>query len=105
MRVSEALHDRRLPSQPNLEHAVLVLNDGDDQVSDPRARELFRKCFYDTEADYEEITLPAALGWHHDFIDPWLSPRPSPHAVLEVLLGSLGIDGPEASQAIEAYPA
>ncbi len=42
MRVSEALHDRRLPSQPNLERAVLVLNDGDDQISDPRARELFR---------------------------------------------------------------
>jgi pimeloyl-ACP methyl ester carboxylesterase len=104
MRVSQALHDRRLPSQPNLERAVLVLNDGDDQVSDPRARELFRKCFYETEAYYEEITLPATLGWRHDFIDPWLSPRPNPRAVLEVLLGSLGIDGPEASRAIEAYP-
>jgi pimeloyl-ACP methyl ester carboxylesterase len=103
MRVSEALYDRRLPPQPNLEHAVLVLNDGDDQVSDPRARELFRRCFYDTNGTYEEVTLPAALAWEHDFIDYWLSPRPNPHAVLEVLLGALGIKGPEATRAIEAY--
>lgn len=103
MRVSEALYDGRLPAQPNLEQAVLVLNDGDDQVSDPRARELFRRCFYDTAAGYEEITLPASLGWEHDFIDSWLAPRPSPQATLEVLLGALGIDGSEAARAIEAY--
>ena len=103
MRVSEALYDRRLPAQPNLESAVLVLNDGDVEVSDPRARGLFRAAFYDTAHEYEEITLPAELGWDHDFIDPWLSPRPNPKAVLDVLLGALGIDGPEATAAIEAY--
>jgi pimeloyl-ACP methyl ester carboxylesterase len=103
MRVSEALRDGRLAQQPNLESAVLVLNDGDDQVSDPRARELFRSAFYETAIRYEEITLPGSLGWKHDFIDPWLSPRPNPKAVLEVLLGALGIEGPEATDAIEAY--
>jgi carboxylesterase len=103
MRVSEALRDRRLPQQPNLESAVLVLNDGDDQVSDPRARELFRASFYEVAEHYEEITLPESLGWSHDFIDPWLSPRPNPQAVLEVLLGALGIVGPEVERAIEAY--
>ena len=103
MRVSEALRDRRLPAQPNLESAVLVLNDGDVEVSDPRARELFRAAFWDTADEYEEITLPAELDWKHDFIDPWLSPRPNPKAVLEVLLGALGIEGPEVEQAIEAY--
>jgi hypothetical protein len=103
MRVSEALYDSRLAAQPNLEQAVLVLNDGDDQVSDPRARELFRRCFYDTAGAYEEITLPASLGWEHDFIDSWLDPRPSPQAVLEVLLGALGIDEPGATRAIEEY--
>jgi pimeloyl-ACP methyl ester carboxylesterase len=103
MRVSEALYDSRLAAQPNLEQAVLVLNDGDDQVSDPRARELFRRCFYDTAGGYEEMTLPASLGWEHDFIDSWLTPRPNPRAVLEVLLGALGIDGPDAARAIEAY--
>jgi hypothetical protein len=103
MRVSEALRDRRLPQQPNLESAVLVLNDGDDQISDPRARELFRAAFYETAGHYEEITLPGSLGWKHDFIDSWLSPRPNPKAVLEVLFGALGIGGPEAERAIEAY--
>jgi hypothetical protein len=103
MRVSEALRDRRLAQQPNLESAVLVLNDGDDQISDPRARELFRASFHEAADHYEEITLPSSLGWKHDFIDPWLSPRPNPKAVLEVLFGALGIEGYEAARAIEAY--
>jgi len=103
MRISEALYDRRLAQQPNLQHATLVLNDCDDAVSDARARELFRSCFYDAPAAYEEITLPASLAWEHDFIDPWLDPRPNPRAVLEVLLGALGIEGPRATQAIEGY--
>ena len=103
MRISEALHDQRLPQQPNLELATLVLNDCDGAVSEFRARELFRKCFYESAGDYEEVALPASLGWDHDFIDPWLDPRPNPQAVLEVLLGALGIDGPDAASAIEAY--
>jgi len=104
MRISEALVDRRLSRQPNLQRASLVLNDGDDQISASRARDLFRACFGDVE-EYEGIVLPAEMGWDHDFIDPWLSPRPNPKAVLEVLMNALGMDDDAAYDAIEAYDA
>ena len=102
MRISEALVDGRLPQQPNLERRVTRPQRRRRPVSPSRARELFRACFGDAD-EYEEIVLPAELGWDHDYIDPWLSPRPNPKAVLEVLLGALGIDDDAAYAAIEAY--
>jgi len=103
MVVSEALYDGRLAAVSSLERTTLVLNDGDDQISDPRARELFRACFRDRAAAYSEVTLPAELGWRHDFIDPWIEPRPDPRAVLGVLLGALGIEGADVDAAIAGY--
>lgn len=103
MVISEALYDHRLPAASHLERATLVLNDGDNQVSDPRGRDLFRACFRGRADSYAEVTLPAEKGWHHDFIDPWLDPRPEPHDVLRVLLGALGIEGDDVDAAIAAY--
>ena len=103
MRISEALYDGRLPEQPNLERAVLVLNDSDDQISDVRARECFRKCFRDRVADYDEITLPASLGWPHDFIGDWRTPRPDPVLVLRVVLSAIGVEGDAVKASVDRY--
>ncbi len=105
MRISEALYDDRLPSQPNLERAVLILNDSDDQVSDSRARECFRQCFRGKVAEYDEVTLPASLGWPHDFIGDWREPRPDPALVLRIVLSAIGVDRETIAASVDRYVA
>jgi pimeloyl-ACP methyl ester carboxylesterase len=102
MRVSEALYDERLPAQP-LRRAVLVLNDFDDQVSGSRARECFRRCFEGDVDEYDEVTLPASLGWPHDFIGDWRDPRPNPALVLRIVLSAIGVDSTAAREAVDRY--
>lgn len=103
MTVSEALFDGRLPANSHIERAALVLNDGDHLISHERARDLFRACFLKRADDYAEVTLPESMGWGHDFIDPWIDPRPEPADVLHVVLGALGIEGDDVEDAIAAY--
>lgn len=103
MRVSEALYDGRLPVRSDIERATLVLNEGDRLISPQRARDLFRTCFLRRAGTYAEETVPASVGWGHDFIDPWLDPRPDTCAVLRVLLAALGIEGDHVDAAVAAY--
>jgi alpha-beta hydrolase superfamily lysophospholipase len=103
MRISESLYDERLPAQPNLERAVLVLNGSDKQVSDVRARECFRRCFRGHVAEYDEVTLPASLGWPHDFIGDWRSARPDPALVLRIVLSAIGVEGDAVPTSVDRY--
>lgn len=91
MRFSSALADDKLPANPNLERAVLVLNGGDHDVDPGIARRVFRAAFQGHVPDYEEVGLPVELGWGHDYIDPFLKPRPLPADVLGVLFAALGL--------------
>jgi pimeloyl-ACP methyl ester carboxylesterase len=103
MRIAESLYDERLPGQPNLERAVLVVNNNDDQISDVRARECFRRLFRGRVAQYDEVTLPASLGWPHDFIGDWRSLRPNPTLVLRVVLSAIGVEGEAVAASVDRY--
>lgn len=95
LHLSEAMFDGRLATH-QLERVVLLSNPGDFAIRRDAARAFASGVFAGHASYYGEATLDGALGWWHDFIDPWSPNRGTTEQVVAVLLAVLGAADPTA---------
>ncbi len=95
LHLSEAMFDG-FEARHQLDRVVLVTNPGDFAIRRDAARGFAARVFAEHADYYAEATLDAALGWWHDFIDPWSPRRGSTEQVVAVVQAALGVADPAA---------
>ncbi|HSK47775.1 MAG TPA: hypothetical protein VLA05_07215, partial [Coriobacteriia bacterium] len=98
LHLAESLYDGKVEPTNHLRRVVLVSNPGDFAIRRDIARKFFSRV-YEGRADMTaEVTLDPALGWWHDFVDPW-GPHVGPaDQVSEVFLAALGAGADPAAR-------
>lgn len=94
LQLSEAMFDAGTTHQ--LTRMVLVSNPNDFAIRRDAARAFATGVFAGHSDYYGEATVDSALGWWHDFVDPWSPHRGTTEQVVAVLLAGFGVDDPTA---------
>lgn len=95
LHLSEVMFDGHAAGH-QLDRVVLTSNPGDFAIRRDAARAFASLVFAGRCDYYAEATLDAALGWWHDFVDPWSPHRGSTDQVVAVLLAAFGVADPAA---------
>jgi carboxylesterase len=106
LHLAQALYDGRMRPNHRLRRAVLVSNPGDFAIRRDVARRFAERVFASASDTFAEATIDGALGWWHDFVDPWGPHVGSAEQATAVFSAALGIgDDPSAlGTLIEPYP-
>lgn len=91
LHLAQSLLDGRVHAVNHLRRFVLISNPGDFAIRRDVARRFALRTFTGRADVLVEATIDGALGWWHDFVDPW-GPHIGPtEQVAEVFLSALGV--------------
>ena len=96
LHLSEAMFDSSVVAGHQLERVVLTTNPGDFAIRRDAAKAFAAGVFAGHADYYGEATMDAALGWWHDFVDPWSPHRGTTEQVVAVLRAAFGVGDPTA---------
>ncbi len=95
LHLSEVMFDGHAAGH-QLDRVVLTSNPGDFAIRRDAARAFASLVFAGRSDYYAEATLDGALGWWHDFVDPWSPHGGSTDQVVAVVLAAFGVADPAA---------
>jgi carboxylesterase len=95
VRMGQALVDRRLVPNHQLQRATLILNPDDVAIDAGCARLMMSRTFSGFADSLVEMDLTGGKGWPHDFVDQRGGSHASPEQVAGFIAKGLGVTSPQ----------